>query len=83
MGRGVEVLLHCPKFLPWDVQGLRLQLGFAAGILGRMQRLGRLGHGVSPGLPNVESLGLRCSKSWKRLPKASAAEVSRLVGLQD
>lgn len=53
----MEVRLRSPKFPAWDVLRLRLQRMFATGILGRMQRLGRLRHVVSPGLPNAKSLG--------------------------
>lgn len=82
-GRGLQVRLRSPKFPAWDVLQLCLQRGFATGIWGKTQRLGRLRHVVSPGLPNAESLGLRSSESRKRLLKSSAAEVSKLVGLQD
>lgn len=34
-------------------------------------------HGVTPGFPKAESLGLRCSESWKGLPESLAAKVSR------
>lgn len=76
----MEVRLRTPKFPAWDVLRLCLQHGCATGLL---RREGRLGDVVTPGFPNAESLGLRCSGSWKGLPRPSAAGVSRLVGLQD